>query len=575
MAADVKIKIRATDKTKRAFASVNKSMKSMQGRIIGLVGVGGIGLLINKTIQVSDQTAKLSKRLGISTEALSQYRHVADLSGVSFESLTNGMKKLQKSASDASVGLSTPKKAFEALNIEVESFKRLAPELQFEVFADAVSKVANQSDKTRIAMDVMGRAGSDLLTVMNDGSGAIRAMREEADRLGLTLSADQAKKYEDVNDSIARMKNLSAGLALTMTSELIPSIEKFNQAVVKITTDPQNMELWLKKVAFHATSVAFEFEDLIDLAVAWGLVAGKMMTGDRAGAIAIAATRIQTRKSLDEDLAAFAVFLDKKRELIKKANAGVDVGGGGSAIITDGLSETQIAQAIEDEKTMIYVNGLVARLEAERINAEEIKSINDGIAASFSAGMGNAVADVIVDNANAADAMKNLLKAITKQVIASYVALAVKRVFFSTQATAAAIIEANALGLSWATPAALASTATLGGAAATGLTALTLAVGQANALAKASQLPGREHGGPVFAGQSVIVGETRPEVFTPNVSGFISPNTDGVGVGNTINLNMNVDAIDVESFTDKLKNNPDAIWNVIIDRMNEEGLSFT
>lgn len=39
----------------------------------------------------------------------------------------------------------------------------------------------------------------------------------------------------------------------------------------------------------------------------------------------------------------------------------------------------------------------------------------------------------------------------------------------------------------------------------------------------------RQHGGPVVAGQAYIVGETRPELFVPDVDGFIHPNVPTVG----------------------------------------------
>jgi hypothetical protein len=36
-------------------------------------------------------------------------------------------------------------------------------------------------------------------------------------------------------------------------------------------------------------------------------------------------------------------------------------------------------------------------------------------------------------------------------------------------------------------------------------------------------IPGRAHGGPVQAGRPYVVGENRPELFVPDVSGFIRP----------------------------------------------------
>ena len=42
---------------------------------------------------------------------------------------------------------------------------------------------------------------------------------------------------------------------------------------------------------------------------------------------------------------------------------------------------------------------------------------------------------------------------------------------------------------------------------------------------------GREHGGPVQAGQAYIVGERRPEIFVPNTSGVILPRVPSGGDG--------------------------------------------
>lgn len=58
----------------------------------------------------------------------------------------------------------------------------------------------------------------------------------------------------------------------------------------------------------------------------------------------------------------------------------------------------------------------------------------------------------------------------------------------------------------------------------------------------------REAGGPVTAGMSYIVGEKRPEVFTPSVSGNISPS-----VGGTV---INISAVDTQSFKQALAKDP-------------------
>ncbi|MEW4469001.1 phage tail tape measure protein [Parasphingorhabdus sp. JC815] len=51
-----------------------------------------------------------------------------------------------------------------------------------------------------------------------------------------------------------------------------------------------------------------------------------------------------------------------------------------------------------------------------------------------------------------------------------------------------------------------------------------------------NSVPGRVNGGAVSAGQSYLVGESRPEVFTPNQNGFITPSNDNGATHITVGI---------------------------------------
>ena len=55
---------------------------------------------------------------------------------------------------------------------------------------------------------------------------------------------------------------------------------------------------------------------------------------------------------------------------------------------------------------------------------------------------------------------------------------------------------------------------------------------------------GREFGGPVVAGQSYLVGEKRPEIFTPNQSGWVTPRADMAGGGITQQISIDARGAD-------------------------------
>ncbi|MBL1293068.1 MAG: hypothetical protein COB61_004265 [Thiotrichales bacterium] len=229
---DVKFKISAQDRTKTAINSFKQNLKganaavlAFRGAIVGLAGVAVLGRIAARTLDAADEIQKLTQRTGVSAEALSQYRFVAQQSGVSFETLTGGIVKMQKSLSDANAGLSTSKKAFDQLGIPLEKFTALKPEQQFKILAEQLSKVKVESDRTRIAMDIFGRSGAALNSVFMDGAAGITALMQEADDLGVTLSQDQVNAAADANDAMGRLQIKYANVANTIVLQLAPQLE--------------------------------------------------------------------------------------------------------------------------------------------------------------------------------------------------------------------------------------------------------------------------------------------------------------------------------------------------------------
>jgi len=223
---------------KRATSNQKKRMKEMErqvqaaGRAIGVAFAAAgasMAVLVRETTKTADEMQKLSQRTGVSTEALSQYQHVAELSGVSMDQFTNGLKRMQRSISDADVGLSTQVRAFERLGISVEELMRLSPEQQFEMIADAMVKLESATLRSATAQEIFGRSGTELLSVMANGAAGIQELRAEADRLGLTIGQDFADNAALFNDNMERIKAGFTGAANQLTAALLPSLLDLQQ----------------------------------------------------------------------------------------------------------------------------------------------------------------------------------------------------------------------------------------------------------------------------------------------------------------------------------------------------------
>jgi hypothetical protein len=84
------------------------------------------------------------------------------------------------------------------------------------------------------------------------------------------------------------------------------------------------------------------------------------------------------------------------------------------------------------------------------------------------------------------------------------------------------------------------------------------------------QYSGRALGGPVMGGESYIVGENGPELFTPATSGGITRN-DQLGSGGTTNVTFQIIANDTAGFDQLLTSRRGLITQIISDAQLERG----
>ena len=87
---------------------------------------------------------------------------------------------------------------------------------------------------------------------------------------------------------------------------------------------------------------------------------------------------------------------------------------------------------------------------------------------------------------------------------------------------------------------------------------------------RAQTYSGRALGGPVMGGTPYLVGESGPELFTPNTTGSITRNQD-LGGGGAVNVSFNIMANDTAGFDDLLLSRRGLIRSVISDAMLESG----
>ena len=267
---NVKIVISALDRTTRAFKSVRSSLKGIGSASVQMAkgvatataaataAIGAMGYALSKQVQKVDDLAKTAQKLGTTVSTLQELQYAADISGVSANTLNMAMQRLTRRVSEASMGFGEAKGALKELGLNAAELNKLPLDKKMEVLADAFEGVASDGDKVRLAMKLFDSEGVALVNTLNLGSEGLKEMSAEAKSLGLSISEIDAKRFEEMNDSITRIKTAASAAGTTFTTELLPLIEGIFTGFADAGYGATNFQKAAVSAA-HNTMKAFSF----------------------------------------------------------------------------------------------------------------------------------------------------------------------------------------------------------------------------------------------------------------------------------------------------------------------------
>jgi hypothetical protein len=619
MANKLKFDISAQDRTKSAFRTIKKglgsitsALTSFKTAIVAAVGVAGIGLLIKNSLTAIDKIGKLSRQLFISTQDLGAFQLAADLGGTSLEAFAKGSRTLAVGINDYLVkGTGVAKEAFDQLGITAQDLKKTNGDLfaQFTLVADALNNLQGSTDKTAIAYKLFGGRNIELLTAIEGGAAGLVEIREQAERFGLTLSADMVRRVEDANDSMTRMMYRLKGLrdnfvvALAPTLETITEalgkmfdnfvasnggIEKFSQLMVeKLLLAIRAIVQAIGNLVFFLEDTVSNIKDILSWMGLWSktqeeltqsindsqIILDKWLETGRDDPVALKI--IEKYKNKIEEAKESLKRLELQTQLTHgEGMTSADVFLRVDAVLAD-LIDTMSRLNDEQQKNidligeqqdahvksyLDYMQMLKNREAAEKQVFENMKFLSmkryaeDQAAIEKKKQMQREFNSFMLDTSLSTFEKLGSLNAKAFRI---YKSLAIAKAIIATREAA---VQAYAKYGGWP----------FGAIAA----AATIAEGMAQvAVIRSQQYSGRRYGGEVREGQPYMVGEAGRELFIPNSSGRIVSNDDLKSSGGMkpVNITFNIQANDTEGFDNLLTKRRGVIVSLINDALNSKG----
>jgi len=365
-----------------------------------LAATAAISVMVRGVIEEADKMSKLSQSLGIPIDELSRLRYAAGLADVDIDTLSKSMIRLAVNMMDSTDNATGPAAdAFTRLGISVKdaegrvkSSTAVLMELatQFKSMPDGVQKTA-------LAVDLFGKAGARMVPLLNAGEDGIRALGEEAERLGIVLDTETGLAAERFNDNLARLKIQGDGVVTQIAVGILPALDRFAAA---LTITAQNSD-GLKSAG---RGLGFILNSLI--AIVMGLAAALTFAGSNMAAFIRAAVRLpfggfaQAAVELEHGLSRSRRGAETARDSIVALFAGTSA----AAIQAEGVRAAIARSAAQD---VIAADRAQAVLDAQQRRADAAAAARAGRSVTAQREVADAVDDTALAHEQAAETLRN------------------------------------------------------------------------------------------------------------------------------------------------------------------------
>ena len=218
---------RAERDAERAARSIRNL--GLQLGALSAVAVAGVTRELRAMTQQADRLDKLATATGVTVEELQRLGFAAEQSGSDMETVGRAVTQLQRNIQGATDGLSSYNRAFDRIGVSVRDLQGLSPDQQFLRIAQALSEVGDAGVRNATALEIFGRAGRELIPLLDRGADGIRELGDQFERTGAVISTEAARDFARFNDELNLLRQQAQALRVSILSDLIGPLADFVQ----------------------------------------------------------------------------------------------------------------------------------------------------------------------------------------------------------------------------------------------------------------------------------------------------------------------------------------------------------
>lgn len=213
------------------------AMKVAAGAVVGaLKGIAKAAVNAAKGVwqlgvdsgQWADALITQGNQTGVDVETLQEWGYAARFIDTEVTTMTSGMKKLTKAYAK---GTSAKKKSVKLTKGVTVSLKKENGEIksQAEFYLDVVDQLhgmTNVAQRNAAAQKIFGKSYTDMIPLIESGTGALRQYSAEARDMGVVISSENVTALGRFDDQMQRFDASVSAIKTNLAVALLPILEK-------------------------------------------------------------------------------------------------------------------------------------------------------------------------------------------------------------------------------------------------------------------------------------------------------------------------------------------------------------
>jgi len=305
---------------------------------------------------------------------------LGEVAGMTEERTIKALQNLARIVGQAKLEGGTAAKAFQQLGLSAAQLAAMSPTEQFNAVAKALQGIESASERARIAQQLFGREGRDIVNGLLTQAATLEEAQAAAREFGLTISQPQATAIEAANDAMGRLSAQLEGVRRQFAAELAPAVKVFATELGAVLPVGRNLTDIMRIVSASTVAAVGLLMDAINAAEALSRAIMLDFSGIRD--LASDGLFANTENLLDKyeqsvRAAEEAAEADAKRaEETAKAAAAADQAAQEAERVKNAYDSQLFS--LENQVTALKEGESAARrqrLEAEKFSAEQIKAL--------------------------------------------------------------------------------------------------------------------------------------------------------------------------------------------------------